>query len=293
MSEILPKSFGTHDGIFHSDEVTACALLLLLDRIDIDRIFRTRDPLVLAKCEYVCDVGGFYAPEKKQFDHHQKEYSGPLSSAGMVLDYIKTNKLLPQKECELLHNSLVRGVDAHDNGKDPEVPGYCFFSHIISNMAPIEYTADPSDYHKTFIEAVLFTHGHISRMLKRYRYNHSTRKQVESAMETTLPYLLFENQIPWMDCFFELSGEKHTAVFVIMPAGPYWKLRGIPPSLEEKMKVRFPLPSSWAGLMDTQLQEVSGIPDAVFCHKGRFISVWKTKEAAIQAARKTLGYTNN
>ncbi|MDF2550599.1 MAG: hypothetical protein K0S07_1666, partial [Chlamydiales bacterium] len=29
-----PRSFGTHDGSFHADEVTACALLLLVDLID-------------------------------------------------------------------------------------------------------------------------------------------------------------------------------------------------------------------------------------------------------------------
>ena len=32
--QIRPRSFGTHDGSFHADEVTACALLLLFDLID-------------------------------------------------------------------------------------------------------------------------------------------------------------------------------------------------------------------------------------------------------------------
>ena len=63
-----PRSFGTHDGTFHADEVTACALLLLCDQIDEVQIFRTRDPEVLKQCEFVCDVGGVYAPEQKLFD---------------------------------------------------------------------------------------------------------------------------------------------------------------------------------------------------------------------------------
>jgi uncharacterized UPF0160 family protein len=73
-----------------------------------------------------------------------------------------------------------------------------------------------------------------------------------------------------------------------MPAGNSWKLRGIPPSLSDRMRVRTPLPEAWAGLMDDSLLEVCGIPGAVFCHKGRFISVWKTKEAALKAAEKAL-----
>nr|NGX32100.1 hypothetical protein [Candidatus Anoxychlamydiales bacterium] len=33
------------------------------------------------------------------------------------------------------------------------------------------------------------------------------------------------------------------------------------------------------------LQKVSKIDGAIFCHKGRFISIWKTKEAAIKALK--------
>ncbi len=86
-----------------------------------------------------------------------------------------------------------------------------------------------------------------------------------------------------MDSFFEMEGENHPAMFVVMPSGGHWKLRGIPPNSEEKMKVRMPLPSEWAGLLEDDLKRVSGISGGIFCHKGRFISVWETKEDAFQA----------
>jgi uncharacterized UPF0160 family protein len=38
----IPRSVGTHDGTFHADEVTACALLLLFDLVDGNKIVRTR-----------------------------------------------------------------------------------------------------------------------------------------------------------------------------------------------------------------------------------------------------------
>jgi uncharacterized UPF0160 family protein len=92
-----------------------------------------------------------------------------------------------------------------------------------------------------------------------------------------------------MDTFFDLGGERCRALFVIMPSGNHWKLRGIPPDNEKKMAVRMPLPAEWAGLLDDELKRVSGIPGAIFCHKGRFISVWETKEDALRALEYTIG----
>ena len=54
------------------------------------------------------------------------------------------------------------------------------------------------------------------------------------------------------------------------------------------LKVRVPLPEAWAGLQDEELKKATGIPGAIFCHKGRFISVWETKEDALQALKKIL-----
>ena len=73
-----------------------------------------------------------------------------------------------------------------------------------------------------------------------------------------------------------------------MPAGEHWKLRGIPPTSEKKMKVRQDLPASWAGLSDKELCKASGVSGGIFCHKGRFISVWKTKEQAEKALEVVL-----
>jgi uncharacterized UPF0160 family protein len=283
---IVPRSFGTHDGTFHADDVTACAMLLLFKLIDKDKIFRTRDMTILNRCEYVCDVGGIYDQNVKRFDHHQIDYIGSLSSAGMVLEYLRTTKHLHPKETDFLNNSLVKGIDAHDNGKDPQLPGYCLFSHVISNFTPINYEASAEELYAAYISAVEFTASHLHRLLERYHYNQSARGDVQKVMNTGKEYLLFEHQVPWMEAFFELGGERHPAQFIIMPIGGQWKVRGIPPTNDERMRVRIPLPAAWAGLMDKDLTAVSGIPDAVFCHKGGFISVWKTKEAALAAVER-------
>lgn len=284
-----PRSVGTHDGTFHADEVTACALLILFNCIDKDKIVRTRDLEALSRCDYVCDVGGFYDPGQRLFDHHQADYRGNLSSAGMILEYLQDQKIIEHSVYQFLRNSLIIGVDDHDNGRDPQRLGYCSFSNLISNFTPIQNDASPQEQDQTFLEAVNFTLWHLDRLLKRFRYTQSCRQQVADAMAVNELFLIFDHTIPWLDSFFDLGGTNHPALFVIMPAGKHWKLRGIPPTYEERMKVRRPLPEEWAGLLDEELKKVSGIPGAIFCHKGKFISVWETKEDALKALHYTLG----
>lgn len=284
----ISRSCGTHDGTFHADEVTACALLILFDLIDKDKIIRTRDLALLSTCEYVCDVGGIYDPSLHLFDHHQADYQGSFSSAGMILNYLKETGRLSVEHYDFLNQSLVMGVDAHDNGKDPLIPGFCSFSHVISNFTPVHYDCTVEEQDEAFFEALDFVYHHIKRMLERFDYTHSCREIILETMEKSDVCLIFDKSLPWLEIFFEQNGLHHPALFVIMPSGTHWKLRGIPPSYEERMKVRCPLPIEWAGLIDQPLKRVSGIPGAIFCHKGRFISVWETKGDALKALEYTL-----
>lgn len=282
------RHVGTHDGTFHADEVTACALLLYFDLVDEDKIIRTRDDAILDECEFVCDVGGIFDPSKKRFDHHQSTYTGLLSSAGMVLEFLRDTGVMEKREYDLFNYGLVRGVDAHDNGRDPQLPGFCSFSHVISGFTPTEYNAPADELYNAFMEAVRFAKGHLSRLHKRFLYSQSCRKAVEECMAKYKECMVFERGLPWLESFFELEGADHPALFVVMPSGNHWKLRGVPPTFEERMQVRMPLPEKWAGLLGDDLKKVSGIDGAIFCHKGRFISVWETKEDALKALELVL-----
>jgi uncharacterized UPF0160 family protein len=286
---MIKRSFGTHDGSFHADEVTACALLLVFEQIDKDKIVRSRDLKVLSECEYVCDVGGEYDPKSKRFDHHQADYTGDLSSAGMILLYLKDQGIIDTTLYEFFNRSLILGVDAHDNGRvTPEI-GTCTFSQVVTNFVPAVYDASKEEQSESFFEALEFVEGHLRRLRERFHYIQACREKVAESMQKKDKYLFFEEAMPWMECFFEMGGETHPALFVVMPSSGHWKLRGIPPTLEERMKVRLPLPQEWAGLLDDDLKRVSGISGAIFCHKGRFISVWETKEDVFKA----LDYISN
>ncbi|MGD2168742.1 MAG: MYG1 family protein [Chlamydiota bacterium] len=281
-----PRSFGTHDGSFHADEVTACSLLLLVDLIDRDKIHRTRDPKILAKCEYVCDVGGVYDPQIKRFDHHQVDYQGSLSSAGMILNYLKEKEFVSQSFYNFLNHSLIKGVDAHDNGVEMCQDGVTSFSDVVSNFLPIDYNSNAKERFYAFLEAAEFVFSHLKRLRNRFLYTKECKDKVKEAMAKNKLYLEFDDPLPWIDNFFDLKGEGHPALYVIMPTGEHWKLRGIPPSSKDRMKVRLPLPKKWAGLRDHELQQASGIEGAIFCHKGQFISIWENKKDAFAAMHK-------
>lgn len=285
---MLPRTLGIHSGSFHADEVTAAALLVLHDLVDKKGIVRTRKLEELEQFEFVCDVGGIYDPRIKRFDHHQADYKGSLSSAGMVLLYLKEQGIIDSHLYDIYNKSLVFGVDAHDNGVAKFEMGTTSFSQVVSNFLPIDYNSSDAEMDAAFFEALDFAFGHLGRLWKRSVYISNCKILVEKAMKEAGPALVFDASIPWIDNFFDLGGQSHPAQFVIMPSGSHWKLRGIPPSIHERMKVRKPLPQKWAGLLEKELKTVSGIDGAIFCHKGRFISIWETKEDAIRALRTVL-----
>jgi len=283
------RSVGVHDGPFHADEVMACALLLHCDLIDVDAIVRTRDPEKLRTYEFVCDTGGIYDATIKRFDHHQVEYQGPLSSAGMILLYLYDQGKIEEDLYHYFRMQLIDGIDAHDNGRSTCQVGTMNVSIAIALFNPLISQMNPEASILAFHRALEFARFIIEKLKKQFLQITSCKEQVKEAMQRGTNYLLFDEALSWQENFFALGGQDHPALFVVMPAlEGSWKLRGIPPSPKEQMKVRCPLPASWAGLNGDKLIEACGIKGAVFCHKGRFISIWKTRQAVLQALDKAM-----
>lgn len=283
------RSIGVHSGPFHADEVTTCAFLIIFNLIDIDKIYRTRDPYVLGRCEYVCDVGEEYDPARKIFDHHQGDYTGSLSSAGMILKYLLDCDYLSGEEYHYYNEGFVIGVDAHDNGIEMHERGVMTFSHIIASYNPIDIGAAHGARDKSFREALDFALRTVRIMSSRYQYMQKCSLSIAEHMCEKGAALIFEKPLNWQEGFFDQGGREHPAKFIVMPCSDgHWKLRGIPPSLDDRMSVRRPLPKKWAGLSGSDLEAVTGIKGAVFCHKGRFVSIWETREAVMQALKYVL-----
>ena len=83
-------------------------------------------------------------------------------------------------------------------------------------------------------------------------------------------YLYLEEYLPYEDAVINHpQGDK--ILFVAFPSnrGGY-AIKTISKSLEDKTARRL-FPEEWAGLQDSDLENISNIPGLRFCHTGRFI----------------------
>jgi uncharacterized UPF0160 family protein len=97
-----------------------------------------------------------------------------------------------------------------------------------------------------------------------------------------------ERDLPWEEEF-----TKHPEViYVVSPQASTddaarWRVKAVRNDVDS-FALRRPFPEAWRGLMDEQLESVSGVPGAIFCHKNGLLVIAKTKEAALALARLAL-----
>lgn len=116
-------TIGTHNDIFHQNDVVAVALLSIIHGNNVT-VKRTRDPNILVTCDYVVDVGG------GEFDHHMpgkngvRENSTPYASSGLVWEKFAYD-ILEALGCpgnsfydakKRVDEKIIEPVDKIDNG---------------------------------------------------------------------------------------------------------------------------------------------------------------------------------
>lgn len=171
-------TIGTHNGMFHCDEILACFMLQQLPKFADAKIIRTRDESVLSECDIVVDVGAVFNVEENRFDHHQKtfqktlsslrpelgdNYNVRLSSAGLIYTYfgeefirqILNKKLgLTDVSEDLLINvykkvyeNFFQEIDAIDNGVPMynDEPLYKISTHLSARVSHYNSTWNSSD----------------------------------------------------------------------------------------------------------------------------------------------------
>ncbi|MEO0479884.1 MAG: MYG1 family protein [Planctomycetota bacterium] len=287
----MPHLIGTHSGSFHADDVLAVALW----RVFVDpetKVVRSRDPKVLAHCDIVLDVGGRFSPEDRRFDHHQQDYQGDRSSAGMVLDALEVEGRVPPEFAKALRHQIVDYVDAVDNGRrspDGDVP--CFTS-IVGSMN--NDLGDGRSFDERFEDAVSFAVRYVRGIHAGFENNRRAKATVEAAMREAehagRRVIEFEEYVPWKAAYFILGGADHPTDFVVFPTESDWRVIAIPPALGSFDK-KVPLPAAWSGLTDQALVQASGIEGAKFCHKNLFIAVFETQQGARKAVEIALQKT--
>jgi len=290
-----PLTIVAHDGTFHTDDVFACATLSLVFKDREIEIVRSRDESIIAQADIVVDVGGIYDPEKGQFDHHQKDGAGkrengiPYASFGLVWKQFGTMLTTDENSTTFIDEQLVQGIDAADNGVLNKISDNGVFTYsvidIISAMRPTWEETKTTD--EAFIDAVNVATVILERMLSHaMSYTHA-QDILETAYAQAADKQIIDigKEYPG---WYEVMSNHPEPLFVIYERDDgKWSAKAVRVTPME-FAARKPFPEAWAGLRDAELQQVSGVVDAVFCHNGRFIAVAESREGALELAQKAI-----
>lgn len=280
------KIIATHNGNFHADDVFSVAALKNI--FSSFKLLRTRDLERIRKADIVIDVGGEYDADTDRFDHHQRGGAGardngiPYSSFGLI--WKKYGVAICNGDYEVaaaVDAGLVSTIDAIDCGHVEGVASGISLSQTISMFNPT--WQENGDFDACFDEAVEFASRILSRFIASASGGIHARALVAKAIENAKDprVIVLKKYIPWKKAVHDLSQD---ALFMVYPSQTgQWRIQTVPvePGSFEDRK---PLPTTWAGLSDQELQAVTGIHDAMFCHNGLFIAGAESFESTMKMA---------
>lgn len=279
-------TIATHNGSFHADDVFSIAALKNI--FPSFNLIRTRDLDVISKADIVLDVGGQYDPNKGRFDHHQRDGAGqrdngiPYSSFGLIwhkygLEICNGD----QDVTNAVDAGLVSTIDAIDCGYVEGIAEGISLSQTIAMFNPS--WEEEGNFDERFNEAVDFASRILERFITSARGGVKAKSIVAKAIENAKDprVIVLDKFTPWKKTVHALSED---ALYIIYPSlTGEWKIQTVPVdpgSFENKQS----LPESWAGLSDKELQDVTGIDDAMFCHNGLFIAGAESFDSVMKMA---------
>ncbi len=282
----------THSGNFQADDIFAVAILILA--IGESEVVRTRDKDQISAADYVVDVGMIYDPAQNRFDHHQPGGAGerpngiPYASCGLVWKEYGERLAGGKEEADLIDTNLMQPLDAHDNGVS--IADYRFKNVRTYSVVDFLYSFKPilhaseEDLHTTFMQLVGISKDLLVREIARARNIIEGEKRVREIYENSSNkrIIILPEDLPWEHVF----RDKPDVIFVVYRRNDgRWGLRAVQ---DAGYVSRKPLPVDWGGKRDEELQKLTGVRDALFCHGGLYMAVTETKEGALALAKLAL-----
>lgn len=106
--------------------------------------------------------------------------------------------------------------------------------------------------------------------------------------------LILDHPLPWKDHLstIESTLQSQPPVLYVLwgesnAPGAAWRLQAVAVN-HDSFKLRKPLPERWRGLRDDGLSEVVGLDGCIFVHASGFIGGNKTKQGALEMARRAV-----
>jgi len=290
------KKIITHNGNFHADDIFAVATLQLIFEKEGEEfeVIRTRDEEIIKTGNFVIDVGGIYDADKNLFDHHMLEGAGerenkiPYASFGLVWKKFGIELCGSDEVVSRIDKKLAQPIDAIDVGID-------LFKNIIDGVYPylmhsfltsLKPTWKEQDLNENimFDKAVNFAKEILQREIK------ITQDITEAEVTVIEAYnkakdkriIVMDKKYPWES----ILSRYEEPLYAIYP-NVSWRVKAVRDDFGS-FENRKDLPESWAGKSDEELAEITGVSDAVFCHRARFLAGAKSKEGAIKLAQIAL-----
>ncbi len=284
------KTIVTHNGTFHADDVFSIAALKVI--CPSIKLIRTRDSELIAKANIVLDVGGEYDPDSDRFDHHQRGGAGerengiPYSSFGIIWKKYGLEICQGKQDvANAVDAGLVSTIDAIDCGHVEGVYDGISLSQTIGMFNPT--WQEDAHVDACFDEAVEFASRVLTRFIAAASGGINAKAIVAEAIENAEDprVIVLEQYTPWKKTVLNSSEE---ALYVVYPSQTgQWRIQTVPAE-RGSFENRKSLPKAWAGLSGVELQEVTRIDDAMFCHNGLFIAGAESFESTMKMASMAL-----
>ncbi len=294
------KTLITHDGSFHTDDVFACAVLSLLleNKKEKFKIIRTRDEEIIKCGDYVFDVGGIYDEKLNRFDHHQVGGAGKrdngikYSSFGLVWKKFGEEITSKKEVADFIEQKLVIPIDANDNGIDLCKNNFENISPYTINdvLSIFSRTAlEDMEKDKQFLKALAWAKEILKREIKKANDQIEITKIIRNFYKKAKDKRLVVIDAPKVSRYeiWDSLQDFLEPLFVVYGDNEDWSVVAMRKE-KDSFGNRKNFPTSWAGLRTKELQDLTGVKDAVFCHNNLFLSVAKSKEGAIKLAELAL-----
>ena len=298
--DVMTANLITHASKFHADEVFGTAFMMhIIDDPIVCRVNNVPDQY--NENAIIYDIGS------GKFDHHMKDFderheSGVKYAAfGLLfreygLDYLK--KVIPndsEEAFKMIEHDLVEGIDAVDNGEFPTITASYSYHGIESLINEFNVCwDDDTDNDKYFLEAVNIAYQYFDRVVLRTAAKLRAKVIVDEAISNSSNHIMeLDGYMPFKDFVITSSDPKaNDILFVITPSnrGGY-NIHTIPRD-KTTHETRLDFPKEWGGLMDKELQEITGVETARFCHKELFLATAGTREDAYKMANLAINNKN-
>jgi uncharacterized UPF0160 family protein len=291
----VSKKLITHSEEFHTDDVFATALLLKL--YPDAEVIRSRDEAVIESGDIVYDVGKVYDTSRGRYDHHQAQ-AGKRDDGIIYSSFGLLWKEYGVEYCEgdsevaaVIDQKLAAPIDAIDNGQDlgnPSFNGVLPFTvdSIIDIYNPLIWLDESERYDDQFQKAVMFAQEVLDRLRKNSLDSLTSQRALLKAYAAA-----DDKRIVVMDKPASTAGVlehcPELLYLISQRADSSWGILAVSVR-PHSFQTRRPFPEAWRSQPAAELQNITGVTDATFCHATGFYAVCLSKEGAIALAKASL-----